>query len=79
MFSNKDKNQVDEWRDFINYFDKETMFYFFQWSYISKEVLFQKGNYKEMEKNKDDLQKSKKIANLCGKFLAYIIISKKIF
>ena len=79
MFSNPDKNQVDEWREFINYFDKETMFYFYQWSYLSKEDLFQKGNYKKMKKKQEDLIAIRKIAKLCGNFLAYILISKKFF
>jgi hypothetical protein len=79
MFSNPDKNQVDEWREFINYFDKETMFYFYQWSYMSKEALFQKGNYRKMKKKQEDLIAMRKIAKLCGKFLAYILISKKFF
>ena len=79
MFSNPDKNQVDEWREFINYFDKETMFYFYQWSYMSKEALFQKGNYRKMKKKQEDLIAIRKIAKLCGKFLAYILISKKFF
>jgi hypothetical protein len=79
QFSNPDKNQVDEWREFINYFDKETMFYFYQWSYMSKGELFQKGNYKKMKKRCEDLIAFGEIAELCGKFLAYIIISKKFF
>jgi hypothetical protein len=79
MFSNPDKNQVDEWREFINYFDKETMFYFYQWSYMSKEALFQKGNYRKMKKKQEDLIAIRKIAKLCGNFLAYILISKKFF
>ena len=79
QFSNPDKNQVDEWREFINYFDKETMFYFYQWSYMSKGELFQKGNYKKMKKREEDLLAIRGIAKLCGKFLAYIIISKKFF
>ena len=79
MFLNEDKNQIDEWKDFINYFDKETMFYFFQWSYLSKEDLLQNGNYKEMRKKQDDLISIKGIGELCGKFLAYILVSKKFF
>jgi hypothetical protein len=79
MFSNSDKNQEDEWREFIKYFDKETMFYFFQWSYISKKDLFQKGVFEEMEKKKDDLVKNKNIAEYSGKFLAYILFSNKFF
>lgn len=79
QFSNPDKNQVDEWREFINYFDKETMFYFFQWSYMSKWELLQKGNYKKMKRRSEDLITIGEIAELCGKFLAYIIISKKFF
>jgi hypothetical protein len=79
MFSNLDKSQVDEWREFINYFDRETMFYFYQWSYMNKEDLFQKGKYKKMQKKQKDLKSTRVIAKLCGKFLAYIIISKKFF
>ena len=78
MFLNEDKNQIDEWKDFINYLSKETMFYFFQWSHKSKEALLQNGNFKKMKKQ-DDLKSFKEIAKLSGKFLAYILISKKFF
>ena len=79
MFSNPDQNQVDEWREFINYFDKETMFYFYQWSFMSKEDVFQKGKFKKMRDKQSDLKSFREIAKLCGKFLAYILISKKFF
>ena len=78
MFLNEDKNQIDEWKDFINYLSKETMFYFFQWSHKSKEALLQNGNFKKMKKQ-DDLKSFKEIAKFSGKFLAYILISKKFF
>ena len=74
--SYKDNNQIDEWKDFINYFDKETMFYFFQWS---EETLLQKGNYKKIKKLGKTLEQNKKLAKMCGKFLAYILVSKKFF
>jgi hypothetical protein len=79
MFLNDDKNQIDEWKDFINYLSKETMFYFFKWSYMSKEALLQNGNYNAMKSKQGDLESIKDIAQLCGKFLAYILISKKFF
>ena len=79
MFSNTDKNPEDEWREFINYFDKETMFYFYKWSYMSKEALLLKGSYKKMKNKEDDLIAIREIAKFCGKFLAYILISKKFF
>ena len=75
-FSNKDNSQIDDWRDFINYFDKETIFYFFQWS---RETLLKKGNFKKIKKLGKDLNSIKKLAKMCGKFLAYILVSKKFF
>lgn len=75
-FSNKDQNQIDEWNDFINYFDKETMFYYFQWS---QEILLQKGNYKTAKKLGKYLKANIKQAKMMGKLLAYILISKKFF
>ena len=75
-FSNKDQNQIDEWNDFINYFDKETMFYYFQWS---QEILLQKGNYKTSKKLGKYLKANIKQAKMMGKLLAYILVSKKFF
>ena len=75
-FSNKDHNQIDEWREFINYFDKETMFYYFQWS---QEILLQKGNYKTAKKLGKYIESNIKQAKMLGKLLAYILVSKKFF
>jgi len=79
MFSNTDKNPEDEWREFINYFDKETMFYFYKWSYMSKEAFLLNKSYKKMKNKREDLIAIREIAKFCGKFLAYILISKKFF
>ena len=79
FFSDIEKNQIDEWRDFIGYFKKETMFYFFNWSCITKDDLLQKGNVKKMNNRRKDIDFSIKTSKICGKILAYILISNKFF
>ena len=37
-FTIEDKNQVDQWRDLIYFFQKETMFYFFNGLMIHKKI-----------------------------------------
>jgi hypothetical protein len=73
LHPNKGQNQIDEWEDFINFFNKETMFYFYQWSHISKESLLEKNPSYEFVKS------FIKIAKICGKLLAYILFSNKFF
>ena len=79
MYS-KNENR-NEWIDFIEYFDKETMFYFYSWSRTSKDELLQKGNYNNMRKKatKQNIISAKTIAKICGIFLADILISNKFF
>ena len=79
MHSNNDKR--NEWNNFINYFDKETMFYFYQWSEFSKKDLLQNGNGSNMRKKlaKQNIIKAKKLSKFCGIFLADILISNKFF
>ena len=70
MFSKKD--EVNEWVKFINYFDKETMFYFFKWSHISKNDL--------LKTNKSAIISNiKNISKFAGILLADILISNQIF
>ena len=79
MFSNLDKR--NEWNNFINYFDRETMFYFYQWSNVSKNDLLQNGNSTNMRKKtpKGNIIKSKDISKACGIPLSDILISNKFF
>ena len=79
LYSKKDKNKIDDWKDFIDYFNKETMFYFFQWSCDSKNYLLKKGKYKKMKKISEDIISARNISKICGKILAYILISNKFF
>ena len=73
LHPNKGQNQIDEWKDFINFFNKETMFYFYQWSHISKEGLLE--GYLSYESLKSFI----KTVKICGKLLAYILFSNKFF
>ena len=73
LLPNKGQNQIDEWKDFINFFNKETMFYFYQWSHISKEDLLKENSSFEY------LKSFIKTAKICGKLLAYILFSNKFF
>ena len=73
LHPNKGQNQIDEWKDFINFFNKETMFYFYKWSHISKESFLEKNSSYEFVKS------FIKIAKICGKLLAYILFSNKFF
>ena len=71
---NKGQNHIDEWKDFINFFNKETMFYFYQWSHISKEGLLVEKNL-----SYESLKSFIKTIKICGKLLAYILFSNKFF
>ena len=70
MFSTKDKG--NEWIKFIEYFDKETMFYFMKWSYFPKKYLLEKGKTANVSNVKN-------LSKICGKILADILMSFKIF
>ena len=73
-YTNEESNPIDNWKDFINYFKKETMFYQFNWpSSTIPKVFF------TFWKCITQFKKATLRAEICGKILAYIIYSNTIF
>jgi len=73
-YTNEESNPIDNWKDFINYFKKETMFYHFNWpSSTIPKVFF------TFWKCITQFKKATLRAEICGKILAYIIYSNTIF
>ena len=71
-----DQNELVHWNNFINSFKKETMFYLFKWPGCSKNILlFGPRN----EKENNIFISAKKRAKICGKMLAYILLSSEFF
>ena len=80
MFSNEDKeDKRNIWNKFIEYLGKETMFYLFQWSNISKTELLQNGTFSKMKKKKSFIVQNKSLSKAAGKILANYLISNKFF
>ena len=80
MCSNEDKeDKRNIWNKFIEYFDKVTMIYFFQFSNISKSELLQNGTFQKMKKIKGSIVQNKALSKSCGKLLADYLISNKFF
>ena len=65
-------DQINEWQDFINYFNFETMFYYFNWHKIPLKN-------KNIEELKKEMVDAKNRGKICGKILAYILLSSKFF
>ena len=78
-FTTEDKNQVDQWRDLIHFFEKETIFYFFKWPSDSKDNILKNGIWKAINNASKHFAAAKKRAKICGKMLAYILMSTKFF
>ena len=62
-----------EWKNFMNYFDKESIFYFYKWSSDTKKYLLSTKN--------DDTRtiNVKSLSKISGTLLADILISNKLF
>ena len=73
-YTNEESNPIDKWEDFINYFKKETMFYYFNWP--SSTLLKVIAN---CWRGITYFEKATLRAEICGKILAYIIYSNTIF
>ena len=71
-----DQNELVHWNKFINSFKKETMFYLFKWPGCSKDILIF-GPRNENENN--IFISAKKRGKICGKMLAYILLSSEFF
>jgi hypothetical protein len=83
-FGNENENPMNKWKDFIKYFKKETMFYYYRWpsggsvpkfilNGVLNFLLFDRG-YCPREFRAASLR-----AKIAGKILAYIIYSNTIF
>ena len=73
-FLNETSNSLDNWKDFINYFEKESMFYFYTWPNDSISNIISCGFHIS-----DHFKSATYRAEICGKILAYIIYSNVIF
>ena len=71
------QNRISQWKDLTEYFKNESNVYFFQWAIDSQESLLKNGQKKKI--SKDDISYVKNRAKLCGKLLAYILLSNKFF
>jgi hypothetical protein len=78
-FTTQDKDQVEQWRDLIYFFQKETMFYFFKWPSDSQENILKPGIMKALKNASKHFAAAKNRAKICGKMLAYILLSNKFF
>ena len=78
-FSVYDHVLLDEWKEFVKYFPKETMFYFYKCALDSKINLLRDGSYKRLKHAKKDFKEIQKKTNLLGTLLAYILYSKQFF
>lgn len=78
-FTSEDEDNIDSWRDFMNYFQKETMIYFFKWPSDSRNNIFQKGIFNAIGNVSKNFAHSTNRAKISGKLLAYILVSSNIF
>jgi len=75
-FLNEESNPIDKWEDFINYYKKETMFYYFNWpSSTGWKLLYNFFRLRPIS----HFEKAILRAEICGKILAYILYSNTIF
>ena len=78
-FTTQTQNQINEWKDLVNLFQNETMFYSYKWPTDSFQNIFDKGflgGLKDISKNFYSATASAKVS---GKLLAYILLSSKFF
>ena len=78
-FSIEDRALLDEWKEFVNYFPKETMFYFFKCALDTKLNLLRDGSYKRLKYAKKDFKGVLKKTEILGSLLACILYSKEFF
>ena len=64
----EDNKLINEWQDFINFFNKETMFYYFGWQGLEKNILIKNKSYEKMEKKKEISLMLRKGLNFVEKF-----------
>ena len=78
-FSIEDHVLLDEWKEFLDYFPKETMFYFYKCALDSKNNLLRDGSYKRLKRAKNEFKEIQKKTKLLGSLLACILYSKGFF
>jgi hypothetical protein len=78
-FSIEDHALLDVWKDFVNYFPKETMFYFYKCALDSKNNLLRDGTYKRLKYAKNEFKEIVKKTKLLGSLLACILYSTGFF
>ena len=78
-FSIEDHVLLDEWKEFVNYFPKETMFYFYKCALDSKNNLLRDGSIKRLKRAKNEFKEIQKKTKLLGSLLACILYSKGFF
>lgn len=66
------EDNENEWKNFMKYFEKESMFYFYKWSCCNKKHLLKEDDDKKL----DDY---KSLTKICGILLANILLSNKLF
>ena len=66
----KEEDKENEWTNFLKYFDKKSIFYFYKWSYFDKKNL--------LTSKKEEIKcDAKNLSKICGILLADILISNK--
>lgn len=83
-FGNENENPMNKWKDFIKYFKKETMFYYYRWpsgGSVSKFILNGVLNFLLFDRGycPREFRAASLRAKIAGKILAYIIYSNTIF
>ena len=78
-FTNENENPIEKWKNFINYFKKETMFYYYRWPSGGHIITFFIKCLFRLSNPCDEFQAASLRAQIAGKILAYIIYSNTIF
>jgi hypothetical protein len=78
-FTTQGKNPLEQWKGLVDFFDNESMFYFYNWPSDSVENILNKGVFKAINNASIHFASAKNRAKVCGKLLAYILYSSKFF
>lgn len=78
-FTTQTSNQINEWKDIVNIFQNETMFYFYKWPTDSFQNIIEKGIIAGLKNISKNFYSATARAKICGKLLAFILLSSKFF
>ena len=78
-FTTEENNPMDNWKNFVNYFKRESMFYYYKWPSDSSKNIISRGIGKALRFASQSFSSASERAKICGKILAYIIFSNEIF